>query len=354
MINFLLVFFSLIFLIILHEFSHFLAAKKSGVFVEEFGIGYPPRIFGKKFGETLYSINLLPFGAFVKLKGEIGEEGFSQLSLLKRIIIVLAGVISFWIIGAIIFILLFKIGIPMAISDDEVSDRAKVQIVQISKNSPAEISKLKIGDVIREFRFQNEIFKIDKVGQLQELIQKYKGQEITLKIERGKEIFNVEVVPRVHPPEGQGPMGIVLARVEIKKYPLFHSIFEGIKTTGDFTISIIKGYFLIIGNLFKRAPMVFELSGPVGIFNMMYQTSKLGTNYFLYLLAAISINLAIFNLLPIPALDGGKLLFLTIEGIRKKAISPETEEKITALFFGFLLILAILVTIKDISKILSQ
>jgi regulator of sigma E protease len=117
MVNFFLVFFSLIFLIILHELSHFLAAKKFGGPIEEFGIGYPPRIFGKKFGGTFYSLNLLPFGAFVRLSGEIGEGSFSSLSLSKRMVIVLAGVVSFWIIASFIFIFLFKLGMPTVISD---------------------------------------------------------------------------------------------------------------------------------------------------------------------------------------------------------------------------------------------
>jgi regulator of sigma E protease len=336
----------------LHEFSHFLAAKKSGVFVEEFGIGYPPRIFGRKIGGTLYSINLLPFGAFVRVEGEIGEGSFSRQPLSKRIIIVLAGVISFWIIASIIFIFLFKFGMPLSISDDEFSNTAKVQIVKVAKNSPAEIAGLKVGDTIREFKIQNSKFKIERIKELQELTQKYKGEKVILKIERGKEIFEIEITPRINPPEGEGPMGIVLARMDIKKYPLLKSIFEGIKMTGELTFAIIKGYFLAIKNLFKGIPTGVEMIGPVGIFDIMYQTSKIGIIYFFNLLATISIYLAIFNILPIPPLDGGKLLFLLIEGIRKKPVSPETEKKVTAFFFGILLLLAILVTIKDISKII--
>jgi regulator of sigma E protease len=339
---------------ILHEFSHFLAAKKSGVSVEEFGIGYPPRIFGRKIGGTLYSLNLLPFGAFVKLEGEIGEEGFSRQPLSKRIIVVLAGVISFWVIASIIFIFLFKFGMPLSISDEEFSKTAKVQIVEVAKNSPAEIAGLKVGDTIREFKIQNSKFKIERIKELQELTQKYKGEKVILKIERGKEIFEVEITPRTNPPAREGPMGIVLARMDIKKYPLLKSIFEGIKMTGELTFAIINGYILAIKNSFKGIPTGVEMTGPVGIFNIMYQTSKIGIIYFFNLLATISIYLAIFNILPIPALDGGKLLFLMIEGIRKRAVSPETEKKVTAFFFGILLILAILVTIKDIGKILRQ
>jgi regulator of sigma E protease len=329
-----------------------LAAKKSGVFVEEFGIGYPPRIFGRKIGDTLYSINLLPFGAFVKVEGEIGEGSFSRQPLSKRIIIVLAGVISFWIISSLIFIFLFKIGMPVAISDEEFSSTAKVQIVGVAKNSPAQIARLKPGDVIKKFKIQDKEYKIEKVKELQDLTQRHTGEKVILAIERGKEIFEIEITPRTNPPEGEGPMGIVLARMDIKKYPLLKSIFEGIKMTGELTFAIIKGYFLALKNLFKGIPTGVEMIGPVGIFDIMYQTSKIGIIYFFNLLATISIYLAIFNILPIPPLDGGKLLFLLIEGIRKKPVSPETEKKVTAFFFGILLLLAIWVTIKDISKII--
>jgi regulator of sigma E protease len=339
---------------VLHEFSHFLASKKSGVSVEEFGIGYPPRIFGRKIGGTLYSLNLLPFGAFVKLEGEIGDKGFSAQPLSKRIIIVLAGVISFWIISCIIFIFLFKFGMPVAIPDEEVSKTAKVYIIQVAKNSPAQTAKLRPGDVIKEFKTKDSTFKIEGVKELQELTQKYKGEKVFLAIERGKEVFEVEIIPRTNPPEGEGPMGIVLTRVDIKKYPLFKSIVEGIKITKDLTLAVIEGYYLAIKNVIQGISPQVELTGPVGILNMMYQTSKAGMVYFFNLLATISIYLAIFNILPIPALDGGKLLFLAIEGIRKRAVSPEIEKKITAFFFGILVILAILVTIKDISKILKQ
>jgi regulator of sigma E protease len=354
MFNFLLVFFSLFFLIILHEFSHFLAAKKSNVFVEEFGIGLPPRILGKKIGETIYSLNLLPFGAFVKLEGEIGESGFGSQPLFKRMIIVLAGVISFWIIAWIIFIFLFKFGMPIAISDDEISPQAKVQIIAIAKNSPAQISGLRVGDKIIGARHDKEEFKIEKVKEIQEFTQKYKGEKILLKIERGKEIFDLEIVPRTNPPPGEGPMGIVLSRIEIKKYPLWNSIIEGTKTTGELTLAIVKGYFLLIKNLIKGISPQAEITGPVGIFNMMYQTSKIGISYFFHLLATLSIYLAVFNSLPIPALDGGKFLFLLIEGVRKKPISPEIERKVTAFFFTLLIMLALWITIKDVTQILNQ
>src|SRR4030042_3809021 len=149
-------FFSLIALVTLHEFGHFIVAKRFGVKGEEFGIGYPPKIFGKKIGETIYSLNLLPFGAFVRIPGEIGEtddpRGFSSQSILKRFLIIIGGVLSFWIVAAILFSIVLSLGTPVAIEDEIDSNlvNPRVQIAGLVADSPAGLSGLKPGDTIRK------------------------------------------------------------------------------------------------------------------------------------------------------------------------------------------------------------
>lgn len=348
MFNFLLVFFGLIFLIVLHEFSHFLAAKKAGVLVEEFGIGYPPRIFAKKIKNTIYSLNLIFFGAFVKLKEE-GKEGFNFQPVSKKIAIALAGIFSFWIISAIIFSFLFFVGNDVPIGDEENSSDAKVQIAAVFPNSPAEKAGLRMGDTILTLEGK----KIEKIEEVQKIVKENLGKEIVFGIKRGKEIFNVKLVPRTTTPKDEGPVGILLVRTVTKKYPFFQAIFEGTKHTLFVTFEILKGYFFAIKNFFKGLPTGVEMVGPVGIFNFGHQISQLGFTYFLNFLAQISIYLAIFNALPIPALDGGRFLLLTIEAVRKKPISKKTEEKITAFSFVILILLAFFVTLKDISKVIQ-
>jgi len=353
----LIVFASLMGLIILHEFGHFILAKIFGVKVEEFGIGYPPRLIGKRFGETLYSLNLLPFGAFVKIPGEIGKtddkRSFSSQSVSKRILIVLGGVLSFWVISAILFSLVFTLGTRMAIEDTENFSPIdpEVQIAQIAPNSPAQIAGLEPGDAIEEFKIQNSKFKIERVKELQELTEKYKGQEITLTIKKGKEILDVTLVPRVSPPEGEGPMGVALVRTAIKSYPWWKSPWQGILATINMTGAIIQGYGRAIKNVISGGPSGVQMMGPVGVFHLFWQVSQLGVNYFLQFLGMIAIYFAIFNILPIPALDGGKLLFLGIEAIRKKPVSEKIEQNVTTAFFALLIALMILVTIKDISRL---
>lgn len=354
----LITFISLISLVVLHEFGHFILAKKFGVRVDEFGIGYPPRLWSKKIGETLYSLNLLPFGAFVQMPGEIGQtedrRSFSRQPVSKRAIIAFGGVLSFWLMAVAIFSVVFYLGAPIAVSDEADSNliNPKIQITAISAGSPAEVSGLKAGDAILNVKYQMLNVKTDKIKEVVELTNTYRGQEIVLTIQRGKEIFDVKVVPRVSPPSGEGPLGVSLVRTAIKSYPLYSAPWQGITATVNLTISIIDGYTQAIKNLFKGAPSGVQLVGPVGIFHLLTQAGTLGINYFLQFIGIIAIYLAIFNILPIPSVDGGKLLFLGVEAIRKRPISEEFEQKITTAFFMMLIALAIFVTIKDIGRIL--
>jgi regulator of sigma E protease len=353
-----LAFISLIGLIVLHEFGHFILAKRFGVKVEEFGIFLPPRLIGKKIGETIYSLNLLPFGAFVKLYGEVDHEkreywSFTQKPIWQRVLIVIGGVVSFWIVSAILLSLVMGLGAPTLISDKENGDlrEPKVQIVDVAPNSPAEIAGIRPGDTIRQFLISNSQFPINKVKEVQELTEKYKGKEVTLVIERGKEIFNVSLVPRISPPEGEGAMGVALVRTAIKSYPWYQAPIQGIRATANLTMAVIQGWARALILAIKQEPTGVKLMGPVGILSLFGQVGQLGVNYFLEFVAIISIYIALFNILPIPALDGGKLVFLGIEAVRKRPVSSKTEQRITAFFFLLLISLMIWVTIKDISRL---
>ncbi len=356
LLTILVIFLTLIILLVLHELGHFILAKKFGVKVEEFGIGYPPRIFGKKFGETIYSINLLPFGAFVKITGEEGEvddpRSFSQKPLRQRASIILGGVVSFWIIAFLIFSLIAGVwGLPHAVSDD-FQGKAQVQIIEIAKDSPAELAGIKAGDKIIELKAQSSKLKINKVKEIQEFTNIYKGKEIVLTLKRAEEFLDVSLIPRVSPPEGEGAIGIGLARVAKIKYPWYQAPYIGARVTFQKTWQIP----VVLGNLFQKflkgeKVQGVELVGPIGIGKIMGQSLKLGIDNFLMVVGLIAVWLALFNALPIPALDGGKFLFLVIEGIRKKPISQEIEQKITISFFLVLILLMIFVTVKDVIRL---
>jgi len=262
-------------------------------------------------------------------------------------------VVSFWIISAILLSIVMGLGAPTAISDEENENLVdpKVQIAAVAPNSPAEIAGIKPGDTIKEFRIKNLEFRIDKVKEVQEFTEKYKGEEITLTIERGKEVFEVSLVPRVSPSKGEGAMGVALVRTAIKSYPWYQAPIQGIIATGNLTMAVIKGWAQALFLAIKGEPTGVQLMGPVGILGLFAQVGQLGINYFLQFIAIISIYIALFNILPIPALDGGKLVFLGIEAVRKRPVSTKTEQQITTVFFALLIALTIWVTIKDIVRL---
>ena len=353
MISILIAFFSLVLLMVFHELGHFLAAKKSGVKVEEFGLGYPPRIFAKKIGETVFSINLLPLGAFVRILGEEGENNsersFSQQPILKRVFIVSAGCISFWLVSFFLFSLSFTIGAFVSTLPEEKAQY--IQVVNVFEGSPAFFAQLKSGDLIKKIIFEEKIFEINSIKQLQDLTKSFAQKEIILEIEREGNSLKLPVIPR-DDSLNQGPLGIAVVGVKKEKYPLFLAFLKGAQETILWTGTILREYAKIFGKIINKEKIEAKMVGPVGVMNLFNQATKKGISYFLQFVALISIYLAIFNLLPIPALDGGKLLFLTIEAVRKKPVDPNIERKVTLFFFGLLVSLAIFITIRDILELI--
>jgi regulator of sigma E protease len=333
-------FFSLIGLMTLHEFGHFITAKKFGVKVEEFGIGYPPRIVGKKIGETIYSLNWLPFGAFVKMPGEIehleDSASFFKKPVWQRMLIVLAGVISFWFVSFLIFSF-----IPTGVS-----------VFGVATSSPASLVGLTTGDVIQKISVGNIDYPVFTINEAQKVISDNKGKEIVIDIQRGKTKSSLTVVPRILPPPGEGSLGIGLAYGAAQRnYPWYQAPLKGLLRTYEFTVEIPTGWAKAITNATKGQPTGVQFVGPVGIFSMFLDAAKQGIQYFFLFLALVSLYMAVFNILPIPSVDGGKFLFLIIEALRKKPISQKIEQNVTAACFGLLILLMIFVTVKDVIKL---
>jgi len=356
-------------LIFVHEFGHFMSSRKLGVKVEEFGFGFPPRIFGiyqKKDGSwkrvignkelekgqnTVYSLNWLPLGGFCKIKGEEVEkiqdkDSFAIQPAWKRIIILSAGVFMNFVLAIILLTIGFKIGLPQAVEEGDSARDLKIQIAQVSKDSPAESSGLAIGDQIVTLNGEEFI----EIEDLQDKIKLESGKEIDLKIKRGNEDLDVKVIPRNDPPEGEGALGVALAKTGIVSYPLFQSIWMGITTTFTIIVAILFAFYDIIHNLIIQKPILAEFAGPVGIAVLTGQVTRMGFVYILQFAAVLSINLGILNILPFPALDGGRILFLLIEKIRGKKVSQKIENTIHTVGFFLLILLLVVVTFKDIFK----
>lgn len=337
-------------LILAHEWGHFIVAKKSGLTVEEFGFGFPPRIFSWKIKETLYSVNLLPLGGFVKILGENGGEvsspkSFSSKPTGTRSLIVAAGVTMNFLLGILLLIIGFYIGLPQILDKENevLAENVQIQIIAINHNSPAEKANLKLGDSIEGF---------EEISILQNFINQNNGKEINLKIKRGQENLEIKTTPRINPPEGEGALGIALAKTGIVSYPWHQSVWLGIKSSFIVTWEIIKGFFELIKNLLTAGKVPQEVAGPVGIAVLAGQAVNLGFIYLLQLVALISLNLAVLNLIPFPALDGGRLLFLGIEKIKGSKVNPKIENAIHSVGMILLLTLVALITYRDILKLL--
>ncbi len=351
-------------LIFVHELGHFIAAKKMGVRVEEFGFGFPPRIFGIKRGETEYTINWIPIGGFVKMTGqsdfEVNDHGkakadprsFVSKKPWRRVIILCAGVGMNFLLAAVLLSIGFMVGLPSAVGDNlpagaRVSDQ-RIQILAATSGSPAEAAEFRSGDTILSL---DEVAP-ESVVAVQEYVQQSIDRPVTVKIERGTEIIDKEVTPRGDAPEGEGPLGITLAETARVSFPWYQAIWQGIKATGDLTVQIVVAFGKLIGSLFTTGQVSGDVAGPIGIAVLTGQVTKLGFVYVLQFTALLSINLAIINILPFPALDGGHLLFLLIEKIRggKTMKQAKVENIIHLVGFAFLLLLIALVTYRDLGK----
>ncbi|MDD4989954.1 MAG: M50 family metallopeptidase [Candidatus Pacebacteria bacterium] len=352
---------SLILLMSLHELGHFLLAKKFGIAIEEFGVGYPPRIWGKKIKGTIYSVNWLPLGAFVKILGEDdntekSKGSFASKPIWQRALVLLGGVASFWLVAFLIITVLSGIsGVPTAVPDSfngTGKETPKVLIFSVAKNSPAEIAGIKSGDTIKQLQTTNYKLQTNRVAEVQEFIISHKGEEVTLTLQRGKENLEVNVVPRVNPPKGEGALGVALARAANLQVAWYKTPWVGIKITALQTKEIPIQWYEVIKKKINKVPTPeVQLVGPVGLGQIMTQALNQGPGNYFMLVAIISIYLAFFNLLPIPALDGGRLLFIAIEAVRRKPVKPELEQKITTMFFAALILMALVFTFQDIRRL---
>lgn len=347
----------MILLMSLHEMGHFLLAKKFGIIVEEFGIGYPPRIWGKKIKNTIYSINWLPLGAFVKILGEDETQkktqgSFASKPLWQRALVLFGGVASFWLIAFLmISVLAGVVGVPTAVPDSfngTGKEMPRVLVFSVAKNSPADLAGIKSGDEIIKL---NEM-ATNKVGEVQSFITEHKGEEILFSLQRGDKVLEILATPRIDPPKGEGALGIALARAANLQVAWYKAPWIGLKITALQTKDIPVQWYEIIKKKINKVPTPeVQLVGPVGLGQIMTQALGQGASNYLMLVAVIAIYLAFFNLLPIPALDGGRLLFIAIEAIRKKPVKPEVEQKITTIFFAALILMALIFTLQDIRRL---
>lgn len=359
--NVLLFLLILVVLILVHEYGHFVTAKWIGVKVEEFGIGYPPRAL--KLGTlkgTLFSLNWIPFGGFVKIFGEQKEndtdkdnEAFYSKPKRKQAIVLVAGVVANFILAWILISTSFFLGTPVAadVNDTSIKEQRLV-FTQILDETPASDSGLKVGDEILEVVIAGNSFYPQMPEDFQNTVVSSEGKDINIKIKRSGNEKDILLKPEYDGASSKSRIGVSIERIGVKKVNIFVAVWEGLKTSGKITWATLVAFGTLIYGAVTGTADFSQITGPVGIVKAVGDASGFGLSYLLSFTALISINLVIINLLPIPALDGGRLMFLVIEKIRGKNIKVKTAQIANTIGFFALILLMIVVTFKDIRHLI--
>lgn len=369
-------------LIFVHELGHFLAARASGIRVDAFKLGFGPKIFAWKKGETEYGVNLIPFGGYVKIHGENPDEesttgpdaarSFVNKPRWKQIVVLVAGVTFNFIFAWVLYASGFMLGVT-ATSDgfEKYADRFvdnRVMVTYIEKGSPAEQAGLVVGDVLKVVRTPASVTSSDPVptamskevlasdgtltvASVQELISGNNGAPTTLTIESKGGLNEIKVTPVKGIVEGKYAVGIGMQLVGDLRLPFFTAIWEGLRYMLVMIRETAVGLWSFVVNLFQGTASLSDVSGPVGIAGIVGGAAKLGFSYLIMITALISINLGVINLVPFPALDGGRILFVLIEGIIRRRIPMKFSNWVNAIGFALLMLLMVVITYRDIAKL---
>lgn len=350
-------------LVIVHEAGHFIAARRGGVEVEEFGIGFPPKIWAKKIktknSKFLLSVNALPLGGFVRLKGENDAAKapgtFGAASLSTKVKVMLAGVAMNLIVALILFTVLALAGMPKLIdnqftvaSDTKVTSEVKITAGEVVENEPAAKAGLQKDDRLVAFDGN----KITNIGQVGSLASERAGKTVPLTIEREGQRQDLRVTLNKEN-KGDGFLGVGTAQsgIQLQK-STWSAPVVAVGLTKQLTEITFKGLGTAIGSLFKGDTKTAseQVSGPVGIAVILKEGSKIGINFIIFIIAILSLSLAIMNVLPIPALDGGRLFVLLLFRALKKPLTKEREEWIQGVGIAAIMCLFVLITIVDIRR----
>lgn len=328
-------------LVLVHELGHFTTAKLFGVRVDEFGLGFPPRVKGWRRGGTLYSLNAIPLGGFVKMAGENGDasepDSFGAKPPWQRVLILVAGPAMNLLLALVVLTFTYSTGYPDGLTT----------ITGVAAHSPAAAAGLRNGDKIVAVNGRHMAYRSDLITAIESQVQSRPGQPAALEVQRGGRVFTVRLVPRAHPPRNQGAVGIQLA----------------VDTTVRYTPLSAAGHALheeaaIVGALpsfFAQLPQhgTSGLAGPIGIAHAttdaVRAAPRAGPSPVLWLAALLTISLGSLNLLPFPALDGGRIVFVLLSWIRRRNVDPEVEGLIHMLGMAVLLVLIMVISYQDLA-----
>ncbi len=357
-------------LVIVHEYGHYKAAKSSGVEVEEFGLGFPPKVWGKKLkNKTLLTVNLLPLGGFVKLKGEhdadTAKGSYGAASIQNKVKIMMAGVLMNLLVAIGILGILAIVGMPklfdnqFTFAPDTKVIRNDVLVGYVEPDSPAAQAGIELRDRLVAIGTVDDMQPITDAENVPEMTQSHAGQTVILEVNRGGEVesksvilrSNEEVEASKNTDQPKGYLGVVPAEYTMQR-STWSAPIVAVGTAGQFTWMTLQGIGTALGNVFSGngGEAAQQVAGPVGIFVLLKDGSLLGPGFMLMIIAVISLTLAIMNALPIPALDGGRLFVTLLFRWAKKPLTPALEDKIHGTGFALLIGLFVLITVIDVRR----
>jgi len=358
----------LLVLILVHEFGHFIIAKKSGIRVDEFGIGFPPKAktLAVKNG-TEYTLNWLPFGGFVRIFGETptpesisGPESANSFVNKPKYIqasVLVGGVLFNMLLAWFLLSMMFMVGTDIALTDEErgYAENIRLVVSSVLTESPAGEIGLIAGDTIVSMESDGDILADLTPEDAVMFISMHSEDLITISVDRMEGATSYEITPQknvIAEDKERAVLGISMGSVGFLQYSNpFVAIKEGGKFTYDLTRLVGKGISSLFLSIFTFDADFSGVAGPIGIVSVVGEATEVGFSSLLFITAVISINLAIINILPIPALDGGRLFFLVIEAVKGSPIRPEVANNIHAIFFALLILLILVVSYFDIARL---
>lgn len=358
-----ILFFIILFLLVLvHELGHFIVAKLTKMRVDEFGIGFPPRLYAIKKGETEYSLNALPLGGFVKIYGEdmdASKEGedfnrsFAAKSKLAQSAVLLAGVTMNIIFAWFLFTIAFSHGVLMPVDEQRASENASLIISGVLPGSPASDAGLPPGSTVTSLQTSNDELLSPTPSEFIAFVDKHPDQPIVVSYTDGTSQNELTMTPKrgVSETTDRPLLGVSLTYAEVQSRPLLTSLKDAFFFTLASTEAIVRGIGHLIGDAFHLNADLSQVAGPVGLVSLVGQASAQGISTLLMFTAIISLNLAVINLLPFPALDGGRFVFVLIEAITGSPLNPRIVGYANMVGFAILILLMVAVTWNDVARL---
>jgi len=355
----------LLVLVVVHEFGHFIVAKLTKMRVDEFAFGFPPRIIAKKYGETTYAINALPLGGYVSIWGENGSEedkkahgasthprAFGNKPWWAQLLVLVAGVTMNMLLALVIFICISYGSVTVSADDEVYGSRIKnstIMVTEVSKESPAFMAGIVPGSIILKVVGAGTLAPLTTATSLVSFIATHQNTPFTITYrspDGQQKSTTIAAVYGIVP--DKKALGVGLEQVGTVKTTALEAISLGYHKTVTITLMTVDGLFSIVASAFQGNSVLSSLSGPVGIAKIVGETSEYGITAILTLTAVLSINLAIFNILPLPALDGGRMVVVGIEAVLRRKVPMKYYSWVNVLGFMALILLLIIVTINDI------